>query len=83
VSLTTAERDDTDGRVLRCLLFGRRTLDLLCDSLDLQCHQVRDSLDGLQAAGLVRRSGDGGTAELEFDLTGTGRERAVKGVGRG
>jgi hypothetical protein len=80
VSPITAELDDHDRRVIRCLLFGRSTLDLLCDSLELQCHQVRRSVDALEARGLIHAQGKGGLNELEFTLTEEGRDHALAGV---
>lgn len=80
MSSTTTELDDTDRGVLRCLLFGRSSLDLLCDSLGLQCHQVRRSVDVLETAGLIHPQGQGGTRELEFALTESGRAQALADV---
>ncbi|MCV2488865.1 hypothetical protein OF117_05775 [Geodermatophilus sp. YIM 151500] len=77
---STAELDDVEERVVRCLLFGRTTMDLLCDSLYIQCHQVRQALDGLEAAGLVRRRGEDGRGALEAELTDAGRACALEGV---
>ncbi|WP_158228370.1 hypothetical protein [Pseudonocardia sp. MH-G8] len=76
----TAENDRNEARVLRCLLFRRQTLDVLCDSLGLQCHEVRDALDVLEAAGLVRPRGRVGAGMLAFDLTEAGQTRAFDGL---
>jgi hypothetical protein len=68
--LRSAENDR--AQVLRCIVFGRDSMDLLCDSLGLQCHQVRaalDHLDHLADAGLVRPLGSAGTASLTFAPT--------------
>jgi predicted ArsR family transcriptional regulator len=73
--------DETDRKLLRCLLFGRNTMDLLCDSLSLQCHQVRASLDALEATGLVRAAGDGGYSALTVELTDAGRRLALESAG--
>lgn len=69
-------QDGAEQEILRCLLFGRNTMDLLCDSLEIQCHQVRRSLDLLETAGLVRHAGESGTARLTVQLTEAGRQEA-------
>jgi DNA-binding MarR family transcriptional regulator len=74
--LKSAESDR--AQVLRCISFGRDSMDLLCDSLGLQCHQVRAALDELEDTGLVRARGPAGTASLEFTLTEDGRREALR-----
>jgi hypothetical protein len=66
-----------ESRVLKCLLCARHTLDLLCDSLDLQCHEVRAVLERLEAVGLARPRGSTGLDALAYDLTEEGRREAL------
>jgi hypothetical protein len=74
--LTGAENDR--ARVLRCIVLGRDSMDLLCDSLGLQCHQVRAALDDLVEAGLVRPLGAAGMASLAFAPTAEGSREALR-----
>lgn len=74
--LRGAENDR--AQVLRCIVLGRDSMDLLCDSLGLQCHQVRAALDDLADAGLVRPLGAAGTASLTFAPTEDGRREALR-----
>jgi len=74
--LRGAENDR--AQVLRCIVLGRDSMDLLCDSLGLQCHQVRAALDDLEDAGLVRAQGPAGIASLTFAPTEDGRRETLR-----
>jgi hypothetical protein len=74
--LRGAENDR--ARVLRCVVLGRDSMDLLCDSLGLQCHEVWAALDDLADAGLVRALGAAGIASLTFTPTEDGRRETLR-----
>ena len=68
---------EAESEVLKCLLCARTTFDLLCDSLDLQCHEVLAALERLEAAGHARPRGSSGLDMLAHDLTQKGRGQAL------
>ena len=64
---------DRHRRVLALLRNGRNTLDAVVDNLEIDGEQAYRTLNELICAGLIRRAGEVGTAQLAFLLTTEGR----------
>jgi predicted transcriptional regulator len=65
---------------LECIGFGRRSLDLIVDSLNWHVHRAESVLEELENQGLIKRGGERMQASLMYELTEAGRTHLLSSL---
>lgn len=78
--MSTTNVVEGSSKVLECVGFGRRSLDLIVDSLEWHCYKVQGVLDYLEAQGLAKPMGSYMQGSLTYEMTEPGRERFLSNL---